>query len=384
MRNQEIEQKQFKIQFDQWQDVLLERFLKLKRNDVGYGKAGVILFLWYKYLCFGQKKDLDLCEEHLARVAEDLKESMRDPSSFIFIELTEFGILLSLIDTQKIQILDVEELQTQVSEILSPYASEFLKKGNLDPYTGGGYLYYYFRLINKKTHDSRFIDHIKQKSIRKINGRIMSLEGGKKIQLGITHGQAFIVLHLAELCKTSNNNNWTDLLLEFSNELAAQQQDFIKYGSFFNDFYGLPGKSKMSLCYGDLGILYSLYKGYGILKNSEGQEKIFQMLEMEVLRIEKTFLDFKNDMSLLYGLSGLAMVWRIFQKLIPEIKNNPNHDAFHNQLVQLWQEELKGQVMNHTTPKNLSFSEGYTGILIYLMGDHIKNYDFAKFYYFDS
>lgn len=86
---------------NQWQKILENEFNSLARNDIGYGKGSVVLFLWYKYLYYGKKSDLELCRKYLEQLLQSIQNSLKTPGAFIFVELSEIYFLLSLLNKDR-------------------------------------------------------------------------------------------------------------------------------------------------------------------------------------------------------------------------------------------------------------------------------------------
>ena len=101
------------------------------------------------------------------------------------------------------------------------------------------------------------------------------------IYLGISHGMAIIVLYLCRMCEM-------DILADRCREtmhkavsyMLSHQQDYQRDGCFFPDIVGeTPSKTRLGLCYGDMGVGYSLYRAGGVLNDDRIRQKALQVFD---------------------------------------------------------------------------------------------------------
>lgn len=366
------------------QDQLCVNFKKNPRNDIGMGKGGTVLFYWYSYLQFEKKEDLEQCADHLSELLEAVNSALQHPTSFIFVELTEVCYLLSFLDLQQLQrIPAIDTLYKDLEAIMRKTASKFIAAENLDPYSGGGYVFNYFADRNDTSAIDAFILFIKEKSfLDSRNRKVLSLKKGDEVQLGITHGLAFIILFLSKTSAATGQNTGS-LLRSFCKTVASEMRTIPQEGSFFSDYLNDRTKaSKLSLCYGDLGIFYSLYKAYDMLGDEQKTKELAPFMIVVTERLTEYF-DNTEDTSLLYGSGGVLLLL-YFLKPYAQL---PELNALYEKQFGVYKQKVLQTLDAHCnsnkplTKKELSFSEGLTGSLIFLMGLEQNDLAFAKLFY---
>lgn len=366
-----------------FQNQLIESFDNNPRNDIGMGKAATVLFAWYRYKCFNNPEDLKTCRDYLTKLAVALNKSLVKPSPYIFIEIVEICYLLTLLKSDDVnETFSIIALQKDLEDVIRNVSDNFLSAHKLDPYTGGGYLFNYFADQGNVTMSNRFIDDIKSKSYIDDSGRrIIQLEKEKDIQLGITHGISFILLFLSKT-KEFNNADTRKLLGEFTQTVYSQIQDDFERDSFFSDFLDGATESKLSLCYGDLGIFYSLAQAFDFLNDTNKRAELNSMIVKVEERLKVYFNDFQNT-SLINGSGGVLLLVYFLKQKFP---SSSLENLFHKQL-ELYKIEIMKTISFYSesgkifSQRDLTFSEGLTGSLIMLMGFHCNDLGFSKLFY---
>ncbi|MDG3582880.1 lanthionine synthetase LanC family protein [Galbibacter pacificus] len=366
---------------DQWQDILLQNQYQFKRNDIGYGKSGTILFLWYKYLVYKKETDLYVCQDLCEDLMQSIQNSLEKPSSFLFIELTEVSLLLDILDLEAFQKLDLQSFKSEVYNLLLSYSRNFLVSDNIDPYTGGGYIYYLFLLRKDKLKIQEFISYLELNKKVTIEGAYIRNQNDRSVQLGLAHGISFIVTYLSLVNKVYPELGSKNLLEQFTLFLINQKQDHGLYQSVFPDKYGQKPISRLNICYGDAGILYALQHSNKALDGLI-QKELNEIEPFILNRIQTTIMEGPKP-GLLYGQTGLATFLEIYQSLSIDknslsILCDQNYRFLTNQIIE---SKIRKSSINSFTIKNMSFAEGIIGQLIFMMGKKANDYRYAKSFF---
>lgn len=139
---------------------------------------------------------------------------------------------------------------------------------------------------------------------------------GHNFDCGLAHGMAGILYFLSkayelgierELCLKLGNGI---IMFYFNNE-----QDIRMVGSYFPNRVMMqktsttpPQFSRLAWCYGDLGILYSIYLYYHKIGNSEGMNDIVKKLQQTTLRKNCDF-NGVHDAMICHGSAGIAHIY---------------------------------------------------------------------------
>ncbi|OAB79901.1 lanthionine synthetase LanC family protein [Cochleicola gelatinilyticus] len=367
-------------------DQLSSAFRETIRNDIGMGKAGAVLFFWYSYRQFNNEEDLKTCATLLEELLENLNKSLQNPTSFIFVELTEVCYLLSILESSDLnKIIALDEIRNDLEKILKETTSKFITVKNLDPYSGGGYIFNYFADNYDKATSALFINFIKENSYTNSKENlVLSLKKDEPIQLGITHGLSFIVLYLSKIAPYTDPDI-LPLLASFCRTIVSQRRAKDHEGSLFSEYLEDDLKnSKISLCYGDLGIFYSLYRGYEILEDDQKMKELTPYMIKEVNRLEEYFKN-TEDTSLLYGSGGVLLLLYFLKPYV----QLPELNSLYEKQLGIYRQKVLTTLADYCnkntllSKKELSFSQGISGSLILLMGLEQNNLSSAKLFYLD-
>ncbi len=355
--------------FDYWTDKLLLHTETLMDVSIGNGLSGHAIYFYSIYKNKGAESEKELFFSTLDRIIF-LIESAQIKNSFI-IQVTEVLFLLEFTRDLVEQRYDISVLVKQLSEVIDASAVELMNSENYDPYVGCFYPGYYFQQSDFFWRRSfKFVDLIIEKTKYIDNKRIIGYFDSRfevgKVALGITHGMAFYILYLVNsIGHGYNNTSLITVLRSYISFMFNIQNDYSKVGCFFSDFYQSTTVSRLSLCYGDLGVLYALLRASRILGDQVLEGKIWKMLNITLKRrtIDSSGI---SSFNLLYGSTGIYL----FSQHLRMFDDN---DMLNDNLV-YWKWRANKDIstfMNQIVesefyPKNttmFSFNEGVTGAL---------------------
>jgi lantibiotic modifying enzyme len=135
--------------------------------------------------------------------------------------------------------------------------------------------------------------------------------------LGLAHGMAGILSFLTTCCDAGfMERECQEMISGIMTFYDNNTQNHDLAGSWFGNFiqrdtYGQPRlyeTSRLAWCYGDLGILYSLYQAAGVIKDPVRQKNYETMLTTTARRTtyEQTFVE---NAGICHGSSGIAMLY---------------------------------------------------------------------------
>lgn len=229
-------------------------------------------------------------------------------------------LILYLNDNKIIEIdpdVFLEEIDIQVESDLIA----FLKKENLDILHGALGLGIY--LLKRRRMDGviNIITFLEKNGINENNSykweqKGTNYEGGSSFDLGLAHGQASILYFLGRcyknnVCKKSCKLMINGIISFYFNNI----QDHKKFGSFWPNL--LPKKkqlsnsnefkSRLAWCYGDLGILHTMYLTSHWLNDKKIKTKVEKllMISMDRKKEAETMID---DSYFCHGESGILSI----------------------------------------------------------------------------
>ncbi len=172
-----------------------------------------------------------------------------------------------------------------------------------------------------KRKDVRTVEAIvhwleEQSEITGSNGRYWlagaQQENRNRIDMGLSHGQASILVYLAKCYKSNFYLPKTMKLMEGSvNFFLSIQQQTGNTGSVFPSFY-TPGKreiSRMAWCYGDPGIGWALLYAAHATQNERWLSNAIEILQRAALR-RNPETNGVADACLCHGSAGLSYIFR--------------------------------------------------------------------------
>lgn len=186
----------------------------------------------------------------------------------------------------------------------------------------------------------------------------------QRVYLGISHGSCLIISFLVNVYEQGiEQENCREILQKTVNFLLKQKWDS-PYKGLFPNFVGDPIEPKQfSLCYGDLGVGYALYRAAGILDNLN--DVVNEILDDCLLRKETDKLTL--DASIIYGASGLAATWAKLYRLSGDERFREAADYWYQQIAVFAVHDnefagFKSRLLDAGPVWNVSFGWGIIGI----------------------
>lgn len=352
---------------------LLSPANRLQGFGYAQGLLGKVLFFLYYGAYTQEEKYTDLAGILLQKAVANTTKDYQGHNYYK--DLAELGIFLEYMLANELIDSDTNQLLSTIDSTQAKWMAESLAAENLDPYNGAlvGGLYF---LSRSRSTDEAY-EHLKNltESIMKLSVEeggglywYSTLKGSKEVYLGISHGLAAILIFVCrmyelkvfpEACRKTIKGAIYYLLL--------QRRDDDKKGYYFPDIVGKDaGKTKLSLCYGDLGVGYSLLRAAEVLKDESIKQTAIQIL-IHSARRRSPEDSLVKDSSILYGASGVALM---FDKVYALTNNFTFSEA-----ANYWYEKVPTYATHEDSPAgyksrynqnfhhtNISFKEGIAGI----------------------
>lgn len=324
------------------------------------GLCGMGLFTYYRYQDYGLESDLELFFEIVDKIVERINVGSID-YRLITVDFTELLLFLRITNKLIEQRYDMEALENVLMDNIVECSEFQLGNGQYDPYVGAFYPVYYFVVSGNSI--------AAEKGLRSIEENLVHTETGAayfdskfkdgKIALGITHGLAF---YINLLCTAIRNKIDPERSLRtlrlLTGYLKNERQDHEEHGSFFPDYSKEFKRTRLSLCYGDAGVLYALFNASELLEDSRLKEEVISMLSSMATRRSRQETGVK-DTGLLYGSSGLYLFYT-------NLYHISGMDVFR-EAAEEWKTESINSLLNRDTafdPVNpLSFQNGHIGAI---------------------
>ncbi len=344
-------------------------------NDIGIrtGLSGLSLYN------FAAASYLD-SSDHTTRAIsaiEQIFEKMNAgyTTGTLFEELAEFGTFLSMCAVHQWIDTDLTSTLEDIDAVLQKPLSESLQNNNIDPANGAIKYGYYYLLrrngyIQAASLIEQIVDVIYTSSQSGHSGGIYWISQLKKepvVYLGISHGNAAVILFLQQVREAG-------IAVDRCDELMAAARHFILVNEQSNAPLFFPIMMEETTprtrfpnyyCYGDLGTLYSL------LKTEQDSEHLRKMLHSLCDRIFDDSL-FTEGFSLLYGWSGLAMLYRKTGQLLQDEKCMQTYQRLVAHIIDRFDAKqpyfgYPGVWNQQRKETNISYTEGLIGISLFLM-----------------
>lgn len=129
-----------------------------------------------------------------------------------------------------------------------------------------------------------------------------------RIYLGISHGSALIISFVASVYELGLEKELCKNILEKGVTFLRGYYRSSEYKGLFPNIAGeKPEPMQFSLCYGDLGVGYALFRAYKILNDTDGLD--FSALILDDCLLRKKDDNLTLDASIYYGAAGLAITF---------------------------------------------------------------------------
>lgn len=282
------------------------------------GETGTVLLLAQFYLCTRDNRYVVKLSEYLDELINMCDKGGRIKIYPYFSSgLAGFGWLLcylrenNLVDFADDYLRDIDDVLQDQLTIIDPSSWDLLH-GRL------GIARYFIKRNNRAIIENE-LEIMRQHAIV-INGNYKWLskkfDGNIAYDTGLAHGMAGILYFVGKCYETGIKR---DLCLEFGDGIMQFykhiQQDYLRTGSFYPNFIPVGNKesyvgkkSRLAWCYGDLGILYSMYLYCMRTHNSYELDIVLNKLLFTADR-EDCVVNHVLDAMLCHGSSGIAHIY---------------------------------------------------------------------------
>jgi lantibiotic biosynthesis protein len=255
---------------------------------------------------------------------------------------------------------DTEELLYNFDELLYDSMISFLNQGMYDfLHEGLGITFYYLerndiKCDNKVAEAIKILDSIKtihQSGSYKWISNKLNISGTieKVYNISLSHGMSSIVVILAKALERGIEVTLTkNLLVGTIKYILEQEQDFEQYGCCFpniakESIRDNNYRSRLSWCYGDLGIALALYKASKVMVDDVLTNKAIDIFLKNTTRTDLK-MNGIGDATLCHGSAGIAHIFnRMFLNTkLPKFKETADYWFQKTLELAIWKDGLAG------------------------------------------
>lgn len=324
-------------------DGFLEQHLPIiDRFDTGFGRNGLSLFYLFRFLRWGRQQDWRTAQKLCWACVEGVARGGKRGS--MLIEMSELATFLRHYGS----ILEVDEaaapLLALLDELLETRMRALMARENLDAYEGAFQPAWYFAQFPERFR--QLFPEILRAIPADLNATTEA--GTYRWATGISHGIAcWLSCATAILRDRPEDGLARKKVRALINALETRRQNPSVAGAYFADG-SRGGSSRLSLAYGDAGILFSQWRGALALHDQRSTTKILHRLRWTARRqsAESTGI---TDNRLLYGRPG---AWLFFHRL-----HTLTGDIAFRSAAEYWRE---GYLRTRTCPSDLPVFDRYS------------------------
>ncbi|GGD74514.1 hypothetical protein GCM10011514_43210 [Emticicia aquatilis] len=365
---------------DQIADVLQNEREILSNFGYTKGLLGSAVF-FYNYAKFKDEPVFaqiaeSFIEDSLTRLNSNMIKNEKLGKDF-----AELGMFLEYAQTQDWCEFDNSEIIGYTDSYFAAFANNRLSRGDFDPYTGGLLSGHYFLHRSgevQRINISVIIKQLEKLAVSDNNNGLYwksKLFDDDRIYLGLSHGLAAIIVFLCSAIeKDIEIDTCQKLIVGAVNYIQSHQQSVELKGCFFPDIVGEADKGRLGLCYGDMGVIYALYRAGMVLKD-EVQKKHAEALMIQTTTRKTVEANGIRDAGILYGASGVALIYDKMYRLTDNSIFDDSANEWYNSIINYQKKTSKHQsnlgfegfFNQHFAHTNYSFMEGIAGIGTTLM-----------------
>ncbi|WP_411898167.1 lanthionine synthetase LanC family protein [Elizabethkingia occulta] len=297
--------------------------------SIEYGEMGAALFYYYYQSYFDDDNALLKAEsaieksiDMLSKISFENQNPLKFNGDSISLSLSSFGKGLLFIQSNFEKQYDFSENYSYLSDVLDTMTDQSLKRKDYDYFSGSLAPGYYFLNQYKYSADPmcqyvlhKIVDSILENAVNFNKDEVYwkSPVYNNQIYLGLSHGSAMIINFLTKItelkvckedCEEIKNIVYKAILFVLNRERYVSNGIFPHKHSPRESY----AETQLSMCYGDLGILYAINNAIKIFDFKEFDEKIQKLLFVTSKRkLDKTHT---QDASILYGCSGLYYIYK--------------------------------------------------------------------------
>lgn len=348
----------------QYADFLQTQWHHCRSLSVNNGLSGIGFFFLHRYIRYNAPEDLaTLCD--LLEQAVEVLETAPD-QGFSLADLTEFCYFIDCVTPFMQNLFELTSLRAQLYEIITISALEKLAGESYDPYIGTFYPAYF--TLQRREEDlliSACLDTLIEKSFFDEDGACFfdsRFTAGRQ-WLSITHGLAFYLLFLCKLMEQKRDDDrCTSLIKGYVVFLLRELNTDVSDGSLFPDFTGGDYNTRLNLCYGDAGIIWSLLKAAEVLNDQSLRWKTNALLRTTRERSSSLRTGIV-DTCPLYGSAGMYLYFEHVFRFTGDKDNQLVAGCWKQYTI----DHMKSEMENEVVRGNWAFHEGIMGVLTVLM-----------------
>lgn len=373
---------------------IIQKEHMLDDPSIEKGRGGLIIYYFYCSLFLSDKKYLELgeleierCIQMISNFTDSQRFSRRYKTDSIANQIASFGKALLFVQYELKQNYDFSDFHEQISNSLEDLLTTDLHRGDFDINSGALASGFYYLNNYRHTGNShskkqlkRILTSMQHHAIKNSEGELYwkSPSLSDQVYLSISHGAAMIVNFITKLFDIGVLNlsdKESMYTLEKAFEFLIRRYRNLPNG-FFPAFYPDEGhkETQFSLCYGDLGIAYTLANARKYLKLDEN--KIIDRILKSVSERRIDF-DYTYDAGITYGASGVARVFKDMHRKHGKKNYLVAYEYWYSQIQSYQTYEssdfagfrslLDFVNVKKDTSNNLSFSWGILGIALTIM-----------------
>ncbi|GAA3956272.1 hypothetical protein GO495_27510 [Chitinophaga oryziterrae] len=356
-----------------------EEFIHSASYEIGL--LGLSLYYCYYAKYTGDERYYGKAEEYLVKglSALDLPNFKRlYASDSLDSHLAHIGRFLEFSKLQNFLDMDTQEYLQDLDKTLSGLMQSKISIGDFDINSGAmaAGFYYLSRLKNEPSVSEQLsilVHGIKEQAIKDEDGDYYwsSPSLFQRVYLGISHGSCLVISFLANACEQNIEQEACKEILRKAVNFVLKQRWYNNSKGLFPNFIGDPIEPKQfSLCYGDLGVGYALFRAAGVLDDEALSAAVTEILDDCLLRSGKDKLTL--DASIIYGAAGLAATYEKLYRLSGDSRFDEAADYWYEQIpaYAVHENEFAGyktRLLDVGPVWNVSFGWGIIGIGISLM-----------------
>ncbi|MBT2562525.1 lanthionine synthetase LanC family protein [Pedobacter sp. ISL-64] len=345
------------------------------------GLLGKALFYFYYARYTNDTSYIDKAQENFSDALsaldlENFKPLYRTDS--LDSHLAHLGRFITFCNDNGFLELDDADYLSKIDDVLFSLMESKISSGNFDLNNGAlaaGYHYLsrYPKISKAGEHLGRLVKGILEKAKTDLDGDcfwelpVM----GNRVYLGISHGSALIISFLVNVYEKGIEKEICAGLIKKASHFVLKQKFRFEKGLFPNYIGDVEDDRKQfSLCYGDIGIGYALYRAGDILGENRLKLTAQEILDdcLERKREDRLTL----DASIIYGAAGLAETFDKLYRLNQDLRFKKASEYWYNSIPSyaIHNDEYAGyktRINNAGDLWNISFGWGIIGIGISLM-----------------
>lgn len=241
--------------------------------------------------------------------------------------LAGWGCLIEHLNEEGIIEDEYDSILEEVDDVLFEHIPELLKRNNFDLLHGLLGIGIYFLKRKNMSVSDKIITHIFENCVHEKDEikfvRLNNFNLNEEIyDLGLPHGMAGTLYYLSKYYQLNAQSEkckklMTGILSFYLNNIQKHEDSYFA-NSYLTSTYkkgnNYPSKSRLAWCYGDLTILFSLYRIAELLELKEEQDNIVKML-INLTNRKSVIRTSVTDATFCHGTAGVSYMFLKLYKL---------------------------------------------------------------------